>query len=63
MITVEDFINMATASFYVEVYDCSLGELVYNGNSADIPDEIMVMRVQSFDPPSVCGDFCLNVFR
>ena len=64
MITVEEFIDMAVDSFYIEVYDEFLDQVMYNGNSADIPDEIMGMEVRSFDPPCVIGErvvLCLNV--
>jgi hypothetical protein len=52
-LTVRDFLDLAIDSFDVDIFDCAAGEVVYSGNSNDVPYEYAYLEVESFDPPSM----------
>jgi len=60
MITVRDFVELATDSvFRCVVYDLIKEDFVYIGFLSDIPEEYLDLELCSWDV--ACGKMCFNV--
>ena len=60
---VSEFVDMCTdyASLVLHIWSIDLEKNIYEGPASDIPDDIGVMEVESFDPPSGENTITVNV--